>query len=128
MRGADRATSRSRSGLAVLVPVVVTQRSVVLGTGILQRTAFRCVQYPDGDSMVKVGIRRFVDALSAQESIASQLPFYVSGLPYYQRLLATALASSLQRSLPRTGDDMQALLKDLPERLTIASTVGSRKT
>jgi len=87
-----------------------------------------CDEHSEALAKARIFIRRFVDALSAQESIASQLPFYVSGLPYYQRLLATALASSLQRSLPRTGDDMQALLKDLPERLTIASTVGSRKT
>jgi hypothetical protein len=55
-------------------------------------------------------IEGFVDTLSGQESIANHLPFYVSGLPYYQRMLATALASSLQRTLPHTGDDMQALL------------------
>lgn len=55
-------------------------------------------------------IEGFVDTLSGQESIVTHLPFYVSNLPYYQRMLATALASSLQRTLPNTGDDMQALL------------------
>jgi hypothetical protein len=55
-------------------------------------------------------IRGFVATLAAQDTIATHLPFYISSLPYYQRLLATALASSLQRTLPSTGDDMQALL------------------
>lgn len=55
-------------------------------------------------------IRGFVETLSAQESIAEHLPFYVSELPYYQRLLGTALSVSLQRSLPGAGCDVQALL------------------
>lgn len=52
----------------------------------------------------------FVDALSEQDAIADHLPFYVSELPYYQRLLATALAASLQRTLPTSGNNFQALL------------------
>jgi Protein of unknown function (DUF2452) len=52
----------------------------------------------------------FVETLSAQESIAEHLPFYARELPYYQRLLATALSSSLQRSMPPSGDNMKALL------------------
>jgi hypothetical protein len=51
-----------------------------------------------------------VDTLAEQESIREQLPFYVRSLPYYQRLLAAALASSLDRSLPATGDDVKTLL------------------
>lgn len=57
-------------------------------------------------------IHGFVDTLGQQDSIREHLPFYISGLPYYQRLLATALATSLQASLPDSGDDMQALLSD----------------
>jgi hypothetical protein len=64
-------------------------------------------------------IRGFVDTLSGQESIADHLPFYARELPYYRRLLATALASSLQRSLPHTGDDMQALLAAQPRPVAI---------
>jgi hypothetical protein len=64
-------------------------------------------------------IRGFVDMLAAQESIAEHLPFYARELPYYQRLLATALASSLQRSLPHTGDDMRALLAAQPGPVAI---------
>lgn len=56
----------------------------------------------------------FVDALAEQDSISTHLPFYNASLPYYQRLFATALSSSLQRSLPHTGDDAQALLSALP--------------
>ena len=54
-------------------------------------------------------IRGFVDNLKEQESIASHLPFYVSELPYYQRMLATALASSLQTSIPAEGYSAQTL-------------------
>ena len=56
-------------------------------------------------------IRGFVDNLSEQESITSHLPFYVSELPYYQRMLATALASSLQHSIPAEGYNAQTLLE-----------------
>lgn len=65
-------------------------------------------------------IRSFVDTLSAQQSIEAHLPFYVGELPYYQRLLATALSSSLQQSLPQTGDDMRALLAAQPAGFAIA--------
>ncbi len=65
-------------------------------------------------AMARNFIRGFVATLAGQDSIAAHLPFYIAGLPYYQRLLATALASSLQRTLPPTGDDMQALLRAQP--------------
>jgi uncharacterized protein DUF2452 len=55
-------------------------------------------------------VRNFVDTLSGQEALGEHLPFYVQELPYYQRLLATALAASLQRSLPAVGNDVQARL------------------
>jgi hypothetical protein len=55
-------------------------------------------------------IQGFVDALSEQDTIAENLPFFVQEMPYYRRMLATALSSSLKRTLPPTGDDMQALL------------------
>ena len=64
-------------------------------------------------------IHGFVETLSGQDSITAHLPLYVSHLPYYQRMLATALAASLQRSLPPTGDDMQALLSELPEQAAL---------
>jgi len=62
-------------------------------------------------------IRGFVDTFAKHHSVSTHLPFYRASLPYYQRLLATALASSLHRSLPHTGDDVQALLGALPEAL-----------
>ncbi len=70
----------------------------------------RLEEHSPAVAMARTFIRGFVDTLAGQESITTHLPFYIAGLPYYQRLLATALASSLQRSLPPTGDDMQALL------------------
>lgn len=77
----------------------------------------------DADSHALARARRFingfVETLYGQDSITANLPLYVSHLPYYQRMLATALAASLQRSLPPTGDDMQALLSELPEQATL---------
>lgn len=55
-------------------------------------------------------VQGFVAAMGEQDGIVEHLPFYVSELPYYQRLLATALAASLQRSLPTSGQGVQALL------------------
>ncbi len=74
-------------------------------------------------TMAQTFIYGFFDTLAAQGSISRHLPFYVAHLPYYQRLLATALASSLQRCLPPTGDDMQALLRAQPAAplLTVAT-------
>ena len=63
----------------------------------------------------------FVAALARHDSISAHLPFYCASLPYYQRLLGTALASSLHRSLPSTGDDVQALLNLLPGSLLAPS-------
>lgn len=60
-------------------------------------------------------IEGFVETLSAQEALVEHLPFYVAGLPYYQRLLATALAASLQRSLPDSGQEVKALLGSAQE-------------
>lgn len=75
-------------------------------------------------AMARNFVRGFVATLSGQESIVTQLPFYIAGLPYYQRLLATALASSLQRTLPPGGDDMQALLRAQPVVPLLANPEG----
>jgi Protein of unknown function (DUF2452) len=63
----------------------------------------------------------FVDAFAKQDCISAYLPFYCASLPYYQRLLGTALSSSLQRSLPYTGDKVQDLLTTLPTPLLATS-------
>ena len=55
-------------------------------------------------------VEGFVDTLAGQASVGENLPYYVSTLPYYQRLLATALATSLQRSLPDSAAGMKRLL------------------
>lgn len=62
-------------------------------------------------------VQAFVETLSAQEGIAANLPFYASGLPYYQRLLATALSVSLQRTMPHDSAEVHALLADPREWL-----------
>ncbi|NND67045.1 MAG: DUF2452 domain-containing protein [Halioglobus sp.] len=43
-------------------------------------------------------VEGFVTTLQGQESIAAELPFYAAHLSYYQRMLATGLASSLASS------------------------------
>jgi hypothetical protein len=55
-------------------------------------------------------VEAFVESVSGSDGIAANLPFYISSLPYYQRLLATALASSLQSSMPEKSEDVDALL------------------
>lgn len=57
-------------------------------------------------------IDNFGSTLAAQQSITDELPFYVETLPYYQRLLATGLAASLQHSISET--DVTALIHGLP--------------
>jgi hypothetical protein len=68
----------------------------------------------DSDALVKARefIHGFVDGLSEQDSISMHLPFYESHLPYYQRMLGTALASSLKKTLPASGDSMKALMAE----------------
>ncbi|MEM9254290.1 MAG: DUF2452 domain-containing protein [Pseudomonadota bacterium] len=60
------------------------------------------------DSPVLDNLRRHVEAfisgLSAQSSVFEELPYYVAHLPYYRRLLASALASSLQASAENNQD------------------------
>ena len=60
-------------------------------------------------------IGTFVHSLAEQDSISDTLPYYVETLPYYQRMLATALASSLRQSMPDQADDMKKMLRDQPE-------------
>ena len=55
-------------------------------------------------------MQAFADTLSAQDSIGAHLPFYVESLPYYQRMMATALASSLQKTMPYDQRGLAALL------------------
>lgn len=74
------------------------------------------------ESPVRDRLARFVEGftstLTRQESVMDELPFYVSELPYYRRMLATGLAVSLQHSIAATGISAltQALPTLLPER------------
>lgn len=68
------------------------------------------------DSPVTMRLQRFLDSfnesIAGQASLVDGLPFYVDQLPYYQRLLATGLAVSLQHSIGKV--DPAALAKTLP--------------
>ncbi len=48
-------------------------------------------------------LRGFVERVGATERIEEALPTYEQGLPYQQRMMATALASSLQTSMIISG-------------------------
>ena len=69
----------------------------------------RLAQFVDG----------FSSELSSRHSVLDDLPFYERQLPYYQRMLATGLASSLQHSIVGAGADAvaQALPALTPIRL-----------
>lgn len=72
-------------------------------------------------------VQGFVAAVGEQDGIVEHLPFYVSELPYYQRLLATALAASLQRSLPTSGGGVQSLLGNPREWLLSGEPKSSQQ-
>ena len=47
--------------------------------------------------------REFEDALISADSVDTVLPFYLEGLPFYQRVYASALANSLKQSMLMSG-------------------------
>ena len=47
--------------------------------------------------------QEYEQALSAAESVDQLLPFYLDGLPFYQRVFASALANSLKSSMVKSG-------------------------
>ena len=47
----------------------------------------------------------FMDHLRRADFLEETLPFYAAGLPYYQRLLAAGLASSISTSMSLAGTD-----------------------
>lgn len=66
-------------------------------------------------------VKAFIDTLSEQDSIGEHLPFYVESLPYYQRMMATALASSLKTTMPVDRNGVTALLKCRGDIMGLAS-------
>lgn len=48
-------------------------------------------------------VRAFVAELDSRDTLEAGLPFYVAGLPFYQRLLATGLAVSVKRTAQISG-------------------------
>lgn len=80
------------------------------GTCTLQRDMTWTIAPSDqlsSDSPVSVALRRFftgfADMLDTDLTLEEILPFYVGGLPYYQRLHASALSRSLRTTVTR-GD------------------------
>ena len=47
--------------------------------------------------------REFENALISADSVDTVLPFYLDGLPFYQRVYASALANSLKQSMLMSG-------------------------
>lgn len=59
----------------------------------------------------------FVEKLRSNQALEDGLPVYEAGLPYYQRLFASALSRSLKGSLTRgdqLGLDAEAWLQQMP--------------
>jgi len=54
-------------------------------------------------SALESHLRGFVERVSGAESLEAALPIYEQQLPYQQRMMATALSSSLQTSLLLSG-------------------------
>ncbi len=48
-------------------------------------------------------VRNFLRVLDGQDTLEAGLPFYVPGLAFYQRLLATGLASSISKTASISG-------------------------
>lgn len=67
---------------------------------------------PEALAQARQFIQGFMDTLAEQDDITGNLPFFVQEMPYYRRMLATALSASLKHTLPPTGNDMQALLRN----------------
>ena len=47
--------------------------------------------------------QEYEEALASTDSVDELLPFYLEGLPFYQRVFASALASSLKGSMIKSG-------------------------
>lgn len=61
----------------------------------------------------------FTEHMDCSEALEDILPFYQANLPFYARLYASALASSIQQSLHKSGfEDVSArlLMQELPQR------------
>ncbi len=70
-------------------------------------------QFDEGSAVASSArdfVRGFVETLTAQDDIAAYLPVYASELPYYQRMLATAMSKSLRHAMPAECHSMQTLL------------------
>ena len=54
-------------------------------------------------SLIEQQRKDYEQALSSVDSVDEVLPFYLEGLPFYQRVFASALASSLKDSMIKSG-------------------------
>ena len=60
-------------------------------------------RHPDLVADLTAFVQQFVDTLASSATLEAGLPFYVPDLPFYQRLLATGLASSVQKTAQISG-------------------------
>jgi hypothetical protein len=61
------------------------------------------LRHPDLANDLADFVRDFLLALESQDTLEAGLPYYVRGLPFYQRLLATGLASSISQTANISG-------------------------
>ena len=61
----------------------------------------------------------FEQAMQSAESVDQNLPFYLEGLPFYQRVFASALANSLKQSMVLSG--IQGLSYDQAQKCLSAN-------
>lgn len=54
-------------------------------------------------NFIELKRREFEEMLTSVTSVDSVLPFYLEGLPFYQRVFAAALANSLKNSMVKSG-------------------------
>ena len=79
-------------------------------------------QRPDMVAALRAYRHGFEQRVRASQTIQSDLPHYDRTLPYYRRVLASGLASSLQASLETLGlqhADGQALLNQLQQEVSL---------
>lgn len=79
-------------------------------------------QRPEMVAALRAYRRGFEERLRTSQTIQSDLPHYDRTLPYYRRVLASGLASSLQASLQTLGlqhADGQVLLSQLQQEVSL---------
>ena len=94
------------------------RRDGFAGTCVLRRDMTWTIDPSDNlaeENPVSDAIRRFYEAfaetLDTELTLEDVLPFYVKGMPYYQRLYASAMSRSLRHTV-NLGDDAGVRCRD----------------